>query len=89
MEGAEESVLKGTDFKEVDVSVVAMECDEHDNSKNGRKTTILEENGFKCKLIERNCMCVNNAYKVSSAPEKSMLRKWDGVKWSQVYTAQK
>ena len=87
VEGAEESVLSGTDFKAVDVSVVAMECDEHDNAKNNRKTSILEANNFKCKLIERNCMCVNNNYSPSAAPEKSMLRKWDGVKWSSTYTA--
>ena len=28
-EGAEESVLRGTDFNEVNVNAVAMECDEH------------------------------------------------------------
>ncbi len=28
-EGAEESVLRGTDFNEVHINAVAMECDEH------------------------------------------------------------
>jgi FkbM family methyltransferase len=86
-EGAEESVLRGTDFSAVNINAVAMECDEHDFQKNARKTDILEANGFKCILIERNCMCKNNKHQASSAPEKSVLRKWDGVKWSSNYTA--
>lgn len=84
-EGAEESVLKGTDFNRIHFNAVAMECDEHDTSKNDRKTKILESNGFKCTLIERNCMCKHNDFVPKSAPTKSMLRKWDGQKWSQVY----
>jgi len=31
-EGAEESVLRGTDFNEVFINAVAMECDEHVSS---------------------------------------------------------
>lgn len=85
VEGAEESVLKGTDFQNVRINAVAMECDEHDTSKNARKTDILEANGFTCSLIERNCMCRNKLFTPSGAPEKSLLRKWDGQKWSQVY----
>lgn len=84
-EGAEESVLRGTDFSEVRVNVVAMECDEHDPSKNARKTDILEANGFKCELVERNCMCRHKLFTPRSAPQKSALRKWDGVKWAAVY----
>ena len=34
-EGAEESVLRGTDFREVHFNAVAMECDEHDITKVG------------------------------------------------------
>ena len=86
VEGAEESVLKGTDFNAVRINAVAMECDEHDISKNERKTSILEANGFECHLIERNCMCKNKAYTASSSTSKSALRKWDGNKWSEVYT---
>jgi len=40
-EGAEESVLRGTDFNQVHFNAVAMECDEHDVSKNERKTRLL------------------------------------------------
>lgn len=84
-EGAEESVLRGTDFREVQINAIAMECDEHDISKNKRKTDIIESNGFKCQLVERNCMCKNQLYTPSSASSKSLLRKWDGYKWTQVY----
>ena len=37
VEGAEESVLRGTDFGKVRINAIAMECDEHDTSKNKRK----------------------------------------------------
>jgi FkbM family methyltransferase len=84
-EGAEESVLLGTDFEAVHFDAVAMECDEHDVSKNQRKTDILERNGFKCTLVERNCMCKHNDYIPSSSKQLSMLRKWDGQKWAKTY----
>lgn len=85
VEGAEESVLMGTDFNAVTINAVAMECDEHDISKNKRKTDIVEANGFKCTLVERNCMCINNSYKPHRAPSLSELYKWDGVQWKQTY----
>ena len=82
VEGAEESVLKGVDFNEVTINFVAMECDEHDIEKNSRKTSILEANGFKCDLIDRNCMCKNNSFKHSEMPaDKTQLSKWNGVKY--------
>jgi FkbM family methyltransferase len=82
VEGAEESVLKGTDFDEVRINMVAMECDEHDIAKNSRKTDILEANGFKCHLDKRNCMCLNNKFKKSEkAGAKSQLMKWNGRKY--------
>jgi len=84
-EGAEESVLKGTDFNAVRFNAVAMECDEHDISKNERKTSILERNGFKCTLVERNCMCKHTEYQASSSKKLSTLRKWDGQKWGATY----
>ena len=84
-EGAEESVLKGTDFNAVHINAIAMECDEHDISKNSRKTDIIERNNFKCELIERNCMCKHNDYKPSTAPNLSTLKKWDGQKWKESY----
>jgi hypothetical protein len=85
LEGAEESALRGTDFVAVHFNVVAMECDEHDVSKNQRKTDILESNGFKCTLVERNCMCRHNSFQPSAAPEKSELKMWDGQKWAKKY----
>ena len=84
-EGAEESVLRGTDFDAVQFDAVAMECDEHDVQKNERKTSILESHGFKCQLIERNCMCKHERYVPSSAKSLSVLQKWDGQKWTQTY----
>ena len=84
-EGAEESVLKGTDFNAVRFNAVAMECDEHDISKNERKTSILERNGFQCTLVERNCMCKHRDYIASSSKSLSVLRKWDGQKWATTY----
>ena len=62
-----------------------MECDAHDISKNNRKTDILESNGFKCALIERNCMCIHEKFKPISRKEKSILKKYDGISWSQTY----
>lgn len=87
-EGAEESVLLGTDFDAVRINAVAMECDEHDVTKNSRKTDILERNGFVCTLVERNCMCRQKDLQVSSinAP-RTQLKKFDGNKMSGGYTA--
>lgn len=87
-EGAEESVLRGTDFHAVHFDAVAMECDEHDVHKNERKTSILESHGFKCRLVERNCMCKHDRYVPSSAKSLSVLQKWDGQKWTQTYQQQ-
>ena len=75
-EGAEESVLKGTDFTEVRINAVAMECDEHDIAKNKRKTDILEENNFECQLIMRNCMCKHNLFVPHKAPVLSKLKEF-------------
>ena len=86
VEGAEESVLKGTDFNEVHFNAVAMECDDHDVSKNERKTSILERNGFICQLVERNCMCRHRDFRLSSANYRTELKKWDGFKWSKSYS---
>ena len=85
-EGAEESVLKGTDFHNVHINVVAMECDQHDIAKNKRKTDILEKYDFECHLIERNCMCKHKDYQPHTSPNKSELRKWNGREWSASYT---
>ena len=57
VEGAEESVLQGTDFNAVHMNVVAMECHGKDPDKDQRKAAILESNGFSCELVGRNCMC--------------------------------
>jgi len=78
-------LLQGTNFSAVHINVVAMECDLHDVKKNARKTDILEAHDFRCKLIERNCMCVHNRFIPSLAKTKSELRMFDGVTWSKSY----
>jgi FkbM family methyltransferase len=85
-EGSEESVLKGVDFSAVHISTVAMECDAHDLEKNRRKTDILEANGFRCELVERNCMCAHKDFKPSVAPVKTALKKFDGHSRSKSYS---
>lgn len=84
-EGAEESVLRGTDFSAVKINVIAMECDEHDLNKNKRKTDIIEANGFKCTLVDRNCMCKNNNF-IPPPPSavKTVLKRFDGKIWKEV-----
>jgi hypothetical protein len=62
-----------------------MECDQHDVSKNQRKTDILERNGFKCSLVERNCMCLHRDFKAHESMEKSVLKRWNGHGWSLPY----
>lgn len=74
----------GTDFSKVHINAVAMECDDHDLSKNERKTNILEQNNFKCELVDRNCMCRNKDFKISSSEHRTALKKWDGQKWVKV-----
>ena len=74
VEGAEESVLKGTDFNEVHFNAICMECDEHNIEGNQRKVSILEQNGFQCYLIERNCMCKHNDFVPSEVKTKSLYR---------------
>ena len=58
-----------------------MECDEHDVEKNTRKKKILEDNGFLCADVDRNCMCRHKDFKPSESKEKTPLKKWDGYKW--------
>lgn len=86
VEGAEESVLMGTDFENVHFSTVAMECDTHDVEKNDRKMKILEHHGFTCGILDRNCICTHKDFKPSAAPEKSALRRWTGHSWGKEYS---
>ena len=58
-----------------------MECDEHDTEKNDRKMKILENQNFKCGVVDRNCMCKHNDFKATEAPTKSPLKKWNGHAW--------
>ena len=69
VEGAEESVLRGTDFNKVRINAIVMECDQNDVPKNKRKTDIIESHGFECTLVHTNCMCRNLLHKISAAPQ--------------------
>jgi FkbM family methyltransferase len=77
-EGAEESVLRGTDFNQVRFNFICMECDATDPSKNKNKVAIIEKNNFTCKLLERNCLCKNNEYKPSALErsQQSEFKTW-------------
>ena len=78
-EGSEESVLSGVDFDKIHYNAVAMECDYHDVEKNDRKMSLLENHGFECNTIERNCMCKHKDYKPSANPNpKTELKKFNG-----------
>jgi hypothetical protein len=51
VEGAELSVLRGTNFEEMFVKVVVMECDMTDLVRDREKQEILEKNHFKCQQV--------------------------------------
>ena len=58
VEGAEESVLLGTNFKDVRINSILMECGAHHKTKNERMMTMLEkEYEYICGTVERNCFC--------------------------------
>jgi hypothetical protein len=64
VEGAEESVLQGTDFNAITVNAICMECDNSDTAKNERKMNYLREKGYDCEHVnQRNCMCKRKAFK--------------------------
>jgi hypothetical protein len=54
VEGAELSVLKGTDFTTLQVSTVVMECDMTDMERDREKQAVLISNGFTCEQV---CIC--------------------------------
>mmetsp|Transcript_1886 Transcript_1886/g.3001 ORF Transcript_1886/g.3001 Transcript_1886/m.3001 type:complete len:309 (-) Transcript_1886:89-1015(-) len=78
VEGAELSVLQGTDFSELHVSAVVMECDMLDKEKDRAKQHILENNGFECLQVERNCFCKHMSFEPSKAPDTA--RSYDGLR---------
>jgi hypothetical protein len=51
VEGAELSVLEGTDFEKLFVKVVVMECDLTDPMRDRQKQDILERNQFTCEQV--------------------------------------
>ena len=58
VEGAEESVLLGTDFDAVKIDVIAMECNDFNAAEYDRKKLdILAKHGYECTRWKHNCMC--------------------------------
>lgn len=68
VEGAELSVLRGTDFTSISISTIVMECDQTDAAKDAAKQAILESNGYECTQVERNCFCKHESFQPSEAP---------------------
>ena len=54
VEGAELSVLQGTNFDDLFVKVVVMECDMTDLTRDREKQDILEKNRFKCEQVSEH-----------------------------------
>ena len=67
-EGAELSVLQGTDFNAVSIRSIVMECDHTSSQKDAQKIQLLFDNGFTCQQIKRNCFCRHNSFVPSMAP---------------------
>ena len=63
-----------------------MECDTHDVEKNNRKMSLLDKKGFKCGMVDRNCMCTHKDFKANQIDEKSTLRRWNGHAWAKEYS---
>ena len=51
VEGAELSVLQGTNFNEIQINVIVMECDKTDLIRDRAKQEILERNQFICEQV--------------------------------------
>lgn len=51
VEGAELSVLQGTNFNEVHINTIVMECDNTDLKRDQEKVQILEKNQFTCQQV--------------------------------------
>lgn len=83
VEGAELSVLQGTDFHEVQFEAIVMECDGINPEKDKEKKKYLRYYGFQCDQIQRNCFCSHKSFVASSKQIKSFPKQkhWDGSKW--------
>ena len=66
----DESVLLGTDLKNVTFNAIVMECgDSSSKNLSKRKIEIVEASGFKCQIVRHTCFCCNDNYSPRSAPE--------------------
>ena len=73
VEGAEESVLMGTDFNKVRIDTIVMECDNSDRERDNRKRKILQDNSFTCELISNDCICKHKTFQPSSRANPKKL----------------
>ena len=62
VEGAEEEILSGVDFKAVTINVIIMEG-EGGSVKDQRKIKILTDNGFDCYHRAADIICSNQSFK--------------------------
>mmetsp|Transcript_2413 Transcript_2413/g.3701 ORF Transcript_2413/g.3701 Transcript_2413/m.3701 type:complete len:326 (-) Transcript_2413:104-1081(-) len=88
VEGAEDSVLMGTDFDDVFIRAIVMEAAEDSRSKNRRRLRILRSKGYQCYRVVRNFFCKHRLFQPSTKPDPNppVLRermnwKWNGLKW--------
>jgi len=75
IEGAELEALQGTNFDEVYIKVICMECDKHDIDRDQKKIRLLNSNGYNCTIVKRNCMCFHNDFTPSIEPPPWILLK--------------
>ena len=64
-EGSELSVLHSTNFSNVIFNAIAMECSvksPRDVVLNNIKMKYLEDRGYRCMLVQKNCMCKHSSY---------------------------
>lgn len=75
IEGAEIQALRGTDFNAINIKYISMECDGNgETEKDKSKIKILNENGYECIFIERNCMCKHQSFTPSSKDSIKLLK---------------
>lgn len=68
VEGAEMSVLSGTDFTQFQPSVIVMECD--NKERDAVKINYLQSHQYTCIGAYRNCVCSHKNFQPSKSPIK-------------------
>jgi hypothetical protein len=70
VEGAELSVLHGTDWDNIHISVIVLECDGQKGAReiDNEKRNYLKSKGYTCQSFGRNCMCKHHTFVPSPMP---------------------